>query len=110
VADWIGVPAVVVGELWMGFLLGDRTLRNAEQLREFLANPSVEEILVDAEVARLYAEIAVALRRQGAPLPTNDIWIAAAAARSGATVVTYDAHFSKIQRVGSLVLTPPEGP
>ena len=109
-ADWIGVPAVVIGELWMGFLLGDRVERNTAQLREFLANPSVEELLVDADVARLYAEIAVALRRQGDPLPTNDIWIAAAAARSGATVVTCDAHFSKIQRVGSIILPPAEGP
>ncbi len=60
----------------------------------FLANPVVHEIVIDRDVGRVYAEIVVALRKAGTPLPTNDIWIAAAAARSGATVLTYDSHGS----------------
>ena len=59
----------------------------------------------DDATSRVYAEIVVALRKAGTPLPTNDIWIAAVSAREGATVVTYDAHFRSIQRVGSIVLT-----
>ena len=58
---------------------------------------------------QLYGEIVVALRRSGTPLPTNDIWIAAAAARSGATVLTYDSQFASIQRTGSVVLSPADG-
>ncbi len=58
----------------------------------------------DRDVARLYAEIVRALKAKGTPLPTNDIWIAAAAARVGATVLTFDDHFRAIERVGSLVL------
>jgi len=104
-ADWLGLPAVVLGELWMGFLLGGRQERNVAELREFLENPNVHEIAVDGDVARIYAEITVALRRAGTPLPTNDIWIAAAAANTGATVLTYDGHFRDIARVGSLVLS-----
>lgn len=108
-ADWVGVPSVVLGELWMGFLLGGRLERNAADLREFLANAAVEEIAIEGNVARHYAEIAVALRKAGRPLPTNDVWIAAAAASAGATVITYDGHFADIQRVGSVVLpTPPK--
>lgn len=106
-ADWLGVPSIVLGELWMGFLLGGRLERNAADLREFLANPTVHEVAIDGDVARIYAEITVALRRAGTPLPTNDIWIAAAAAGSGATVLTYDGHFREIARVGSLVLSAP---
>jgi tRNA(fMet)-specific endonuclease VapC len=107
-ADWIGVPAVVLGELWTGFLLGDRLDRNQAELREFLADPGVEELVVDRRVSRIYAEIVVALRRAGTPLPTHDVWVAAAAATAGATVLTYDPHFDRIPRVGALVLpTPP---
>ncbi len=106
-AEWIGVPSVVLGELWMGFLIGAHVERNVAELREFLANPVVHELIVDAEVARVYAEIAVALRRAGTPIPTNDIWIAAAAANVGAIVLTHDAHFNQIQRAGSMIL--PEG-
>ncbi len=62
---------------------------------------------MDGEIGRIYAEIVVALRRNGTPLPSNDIWIAAAAARAGATVLTYDGHFSAIERISSLVLEPP---
>lgn len=59
---------------------------------------------MDEEVSRHCAEIVCDLRRAGTPLPTNDIWIAATAARSGALVLTFDRHFEKIARVGSLVL------
>jgi tRNA(fMet)-specific endonuclease VapC len=103
-AYWIGVPAIVVGELWVGFLQGESSARNQEDLAEFLRHPVVEELPVDSEIGRIYAEIVVALRKRGAPVPSNDIWIAASAARAGATVLTYDAHFSAIERAGSLVL------
>ncbi|HSR97274.1 MAG TPA: PIN domain-containing protein [Kofleriaceae bacterium] len=50
-------------------------------------------------------EIVLALRAAGTPVPTNDIWIAAVAAREGVHVVTYDAHFASIARVGTHVLS-----
>ncbi len=106
-AEWIGVPSIVVGELWVGFLLGGHAERNREDLAEFLDDPTVEELPVDGEVGRIYGEILVTLRRNGTPLPSNDVWIAATAARAGATVLTYDTHFSEIDRVGSLVLNLP---
>ena len=89
----------------MGFLLGRRARENESELREFLANPAVEEVGVDARVARLYAEIVVALREIGTPLPINDIWIAACAAATGASVLTCDDHFRHIRRIGSIVLS-----
>ena len=106
-ADWVGLPVIVMGELWLGFLLGSRLRRNQAELAEFAGHPAVETLAVDAETARIYAEMVVDLRKAGTPLPTNDIWVAATAARAGATVLTYDAHFAAIKRVGSLVLTAP---
>lgn len=55
-------------------------------------------------VSRHYAGIVKDLLQAGTPLPTNDIWIAAAAVRVGSVVLTFDAHFEKISRVGALVL------
>lgn len=106
-ADWVGLPVVVMGELWLGFRLGSRLRHNQTELAAFVGHPAVETLPVDEEVARIYAEIVVDLRTAGTPLPTNDIWVAATAARAGATVLTYDAHFTAIKRVGSLVLVPP---
>lgn len=41
-AEWVGVPAVVLGELWTGFLLGSRAEANRIALQRFLAHPAVE--------------------------------------------------------------------
>ena len=103
-ADWIGVPSVVVGELWAGFLLGTCSEKNVDEFGEFLSHPVVEVIAIDKDVALLYGEIFVELRNRGRPLPTNDIWIAATAVRAGAAVLTFDRHFQDIARVGSIVL------
>lgn len=103
-ADWIGVPTVVLGELWAGFVQGKRLDANATSLRRFLDNPLVHELPVDGDVARIYGEILAELRGKGNPVPTNDIWIAATAARAGASVLTFDEHFRRIARVGTIFL------
>ena len=103
-AEWIGVPSVVIGELLTGFLQGERHEHNEAELDGFLSNPTVNELRIDHTVSGIYAEIWVALRDRGTPLPTNDIWVAACAARSGSTVLTFDEHFRTIERVGALVL------
>lgn len=103
-AELVGVPTIALGELRTGFLLGDRQRRNETELDAFLDNPVVQVLPVDSETSRHYAEIVAELRKAGTPLPTNDIWIAAAAARNGAAVLTCDAHFERIARVGSIVV------
>ena len=103
-ASWIGMTAIVLGELRAGFGLGKRRARNENDLRAFLSHPVVHELVVDDEAAQIYAEIVGALRTAGTPVPTNDVWIAAVAAREGVHVVTYDSHFGLISRVGTHVL------
>jgi tRNA(fMet)-specific endonuclease VapC len=103
-AEWIGVPAVTLGEVRAGFILGGRRSQNEEELRRFLGHPIVEVVPVDAEVSTHFAEMVVQLRGAGTPVPTNDIWIAATSARVGALVLTYDRHFERMVRVGSVIL------
>lgn len=103
-AELVGVPTVALGELRTGFLLGSKQRRNEAELDAFLDNPVVQLLSVDSETSRQYAEIVAELRRAGTPVPTNDIWIAATAARNGTTVLTCDDHFERIRRVGSVVI------
>ncbi len=103
-AELVGMPTVALGELRTGFLLGGRRGRNESELDAFLGNPVVQVLPVDAETSRQYAEIVVELRKAGTPVPTNDIWIAATAARNGTAVLTCDDHFERIGRVGSVVI------
>ena len=100
----VGMPAIVLGELRCGFQLGAQRGRNEKELEAFLANSAVQVFDVDDTAASQCADIVVALRTAGKPIPSNDIWIAAIAAREGAEVVTYDHHFAHIQRVGVRIL------
>jgi len=103
-AELVGVPTVALGELRTGFLLGSKQRRNESELEAFLDNPVVQVLPVDSETSRHYAEIVAELRSAGTPIPTNEIWIAATAARHGTTVLTCDGHFERIGRVGSIVV------
>jgi tRNA(fMet)-specific endonuclease VapC len=99
-ASWIGVPAIVLGELRSGFLQGSRPEQNLSELAAFLRHAGVHVQDVDSEAASLYAGLVGDLRRAGTPVPTNDLWIASVALRDGATVATFDGDFLRIRSVG----------
>ena len=103
-ADWIGIPSVVIGELEAGFVLGKRYVENKSFLDRFVAHPIVQILDVTYHVAEIYGEIFAHQRRAGKPIPANDLWIAAVAARAGATLLTYDRQFSSISRIGTICL------
>ena len=98
-ADTIYVPATVLGELYAGFEMGSRRRENAALLGEFLQQPAVTVVLVDDDVAQRYGRIVQQLRAQGTPIPTNDIWIAAAALETGSRLLAYDLHFEHVPGV-----------
>ncbi len=93
---------VVVGELMFGFRYGSRTAKNMEELAKFLDNPYVEIVPVTITTADRFGRVATELRRNGSPIPTNDIWIAAHAFETGAELLSFDRHF---ERVDGLVWT-----
>jgi tRNA(fMet)-specific endonuclease VapC len=90
------VSAIVVGELIYGFRRGRRLERNLRELDDFLARPRVALVPATRVTADRFGRIAAALRDQGTPIPTNDIWIAAHAMETGADLVSFDAHFERV--------------
>lgn len=94
--DYIGMDLTVFGELLSGFKLGSKEKQNIYELEEFINKPRVELILHGIETAEYYAKIFNDLKRQGRPIPTNDIWIAATALEHGLAFMTYDKHFQYI--------------
>lgn len=101
-AGVVVLPATVLGELEAGFELGSKLKENRMLLGEFLEEPFVSILPVTPSVARRYGQVFAQLRRAGTPIPTNDIWIAAAALDCGGHLLTFDEHF---QRVGALDCT-----
>jgi tRNA(fMet)-specific endonuclease VapC len=98
------LPSTVLGELHAGFEMGSRREANRRQIAEFLALPGVETIPVTGDIAERYGLLVSHLTRQGTPIPTNDIWIAATALETSGRLVTYDPHFEHIP--GLIILKP----
>ena len=104
-SETVCLSAVVLGELYSGFRAGNRWAENTAQLAQFLSKPSVRVVNVTEETALRYAEVDVYLRKNGRPIPRNDVWIAAAALEHGLQLLTLDVHFRQIP----LLLIQPSG-
>lgn len=96
-AERIFMSPIVLGELMFGFRNGSRYEKNMDELHRFVSHPVVEPIDLTAISADRYARIAAQLRKQGTPIPANDIWIAAQTVEVGAELITMDQHFEKVQ-------------
>jgi tRNA(fMet)-specific endonuclease VapC len=94
-ADEVFVPSIAIGELCFGALKSGRPVQNLARIDEFAANNVV--LSCDTQTAHRYGEVKAALRREGHPIPENDIWVAAIALQHGLTLVTNDAHFREIR-------------
>lgn len=93
------VPSTVVGELLAGFARGSRREQNERDLDAFLSRARVREVHITHATAERYAAIHAALREAGTPIPTNDVWIAAAAMEHGAELLTFDRHFVSVAQI-----------
>lgn len=92
----IGISAISIGELLSGFRGGNREEENRKELGIFLDSPRVTLYSIDEYTAEYYCSILNRLKRLGTPIPTNDIWIAAAAFQYGLQLYTLDSHFSHV--------------
>jgi tRNA(fMet)-specific endonuclease VapC len=94
-AERVFVPSVALGELYYGAQKSGRREENVTRVDRFAA--ANEVLPPDVESARHYGAIRDALRRQGRPIPDNDIWIAAIARQHSLTLITRDAHFRGVE-------------
>lgn len=88
------LPVIVLGEYRSG-LLRSRHRQSLELLLETLARESIV-LHIDETTAETYAEVRDELRRQGRPIPENDLWIAALARQHDQPVVSLDEHFDEV--------------
>jgi len=86
----------VLGELYAGFKGGQRDSENRAQLNDFLSRPTVRILTASQETADIFGTIKNRLKKNGTPIPINDVWIAAHATESGSHLVTYDTHFMNV--------------
>jgi len=98
-AEEVWLPFVVVGELRAGFAAGSQEVRNEATLRRFLLKPGVGILHGDDQTTHHYANVYRQLRRQGTPIPTNDMWIAALVLQRNLLLCARDVHFDALAQL-----------
>jgi tRNA(fMet)-specific endonuclease VapC len=98
-ASHVYLPFVVLAELRAGFAAGTLGRRNEALLARFLSSPRVSVVYADEQTTHHYANVFAQLRRQGTPIPTNNVWIAAIVLQHDLALLTSDAHFSNLPQI-----------
>ena len=94
VAD-VCMSVVTKSELLYGVEVSPRRAQDVAALAALL--PYVEVLDLPGDAASHYAEIRADLKKRGAPIGANDLFIAAHARSLGLTLVTNTAEFSRVK-------------
>lgn len=98
-AETVLLPFVVLGELRAGFALGRRQADNERTLRRFLLKQGVHVLFADDQTTHHYASVFRQLRKQGTPIPTNDMWLAALVLQHNLALHARDRHFDHLPQL-----------
>lgn len=98
-ADEVWLPFTVLGELRAGFAVGSQGPRNEAVLRHFLFKPSTGVLYADEQTTHHYAAVYRQLQKQGTPIPTNDMWIAALVLQHSLVLFARDTHFDALPQL-----------
>ncbi len=101
-SERIYLPFVVLAELRAGFLWGSKASENEKFFIEFLNSPRVDILFPDEATTHQYARLFLQLRRQGTPIPTNDLWIAALVLQHNLYLYARDGHFDHVPQLARL--------
>jgi len=101
-ADEVWLPFIVLGELRAGFAVGSHGPHNEAVLRRFLLKPGVGVLYADEQTTHHYAGLYRQLRKQGTPLPTNDMWIATLVLQHSLILYDRDSHFDALPQLPRL--------
>ncbi|HSS70373.1 MAG TPA: type II toxin-antitoxin system VapC family toxin [Casimicrobiaceae bacterium] len=88
------IPVIVLGEFRYG--IAESRHRSAYETWLDSQLPHFDVLTVTDETTRAYAELRVALKRSGRPIPANDAWIAALALEHELPVLSRDQHFDAV--------------
>jgi tRNA(fMet)-specific endonuclease VapC len=109
-ATVVGLPVIVLGELWFGFMNGSKLRQNTDTLERFLATPRAQILQLDEQTARMFGEIATLLRQAGVAIQQNDIWIAALCKQHGYALATRDQGFQQVLGLEVVEILSPAQP
>jgi predicted nucleic acid-binding protein len=90
------VPCVAYGEAWEGLARG-RPEKTAKKRKNFEnAIIPLRMLWLDKETVHRFQNLFWTLSRQGTPIPSNDVWIAALCLQHDAVLITQDSDFKNV--------------
>lgn len=104
-AETILVSPVVFAEVSAGFDETQKGHLAKKKFLDFLALDMVERTSIGYRTAELYVSIHNFLKKQGTPIPQNDMWLAASVLEHEAAILTTDSHFDNIPHLTHYRLT-----
>lgn len=100
------IPVVAYAEVIAGTDAPTKRARaTIKALTSLLASPNTRLLQISEATAKHYSKIFNYLKRNGTPIPTNDIWIAAATLEIGGTLFTRDRHFLLVPMLDTIGLS-----
>jgi tRNA(fMet)-specific endonuclease VapC len=93
-AEQMAIPTIVLGE----YRYGIAQARNRLSYENWLAGLLHDCLVLDINepTTHYYAEITLELKRQGKPIPTNNLWIAALCRQHALPLLSRDRHFDAV--------------
>jgi tRNA(fMet)-specific endonuclease VapC len=88
------IPSIVIGELYFGAEKSAKVAQNSAKIADLVLKNAI--LFVDFHTAKHYGTIKNHLKKQGTPIPDNDIWIAATAIQHDMILVSRDAHLQNV--------------
>lgn len=98
-AEAVVLPFIVLAELRAGFAHRRHQAENERTLRRFLLKDGVHVLFADDQTTHHYAAVFRQLRKQGTPIPTNDMWLAAMVLQHNLVQHARDKHFDHLPQI-----------
>ena len=104
-AEELIVPVVAYAEVVAGTESGTKRAKaTIEALSTLMSMPNTRLLPVSETTVRYYSKTYNLLKKNGTPIPTNDIWIAASTLEAGGVLFTHDRHFLNIPMLDTIGL------
>ena len=104
-AEELVVPVVAYAEVVAGTESGTKRAKaTREALSALMVTPNTRLLPVSEATVRYYSKTYNLLKKNGTPIPTNDIWVAAATLEAGGVLFTRDRHFLNIPMLDTIGL------
>jgi predicted nucleic acid-binding protein len=90
------VPCVAYGEAWYGLCRGrpDKTAKKRKLFEQYIM--PLRKLWPDQETLQRFHDLCWTLARQGTPIQSNDVWIAALCLQHDAVLFTDDSDFNHV--------------